>query len=145
MPGLQQLWSRRGAATLLLPFAVLFGLVVMLRRQAYHRGWLSSIAVGVPVLIVGNITVGGSGKTPLVLWLVRHLRARGWRPGVVSRGYGGRARGCVEVMPDSDPAVTGDEPLLIRIKSGVPVVVGRDRVAAARTLRESFHGPGVSG
>lgn len=135
MSTLQRLWSRTRAATLaLIPLAILFGVMVLLRRLAYRRGWLPSVVVGTPVLVVGNISVGGTGKTPLVIWLVQHLRARGWRPGVVSRGYGGRARGCVEVTKDSDPAFTGDEPLLIRIKTGVPVVVGRDRVAAARTL-----------
>ncbi|MFN3545696.1 MAG: tetraacyldisaccharide 4'-kinase [Thiobacillus sp.] len=135
MSTLQRLWSRTRVATLaLIPLATLFGVVVAIRRLAYRRGWLPTVAVGVPVLVVGNISVGGTGKTPLVIWLVQHLRAQGWRPGVVSRGYGGRAHGCVEVTEDSDPAVTGDEPLLIRIKSGVPVVVGRDRVAAARTL-----------
>jgi tetraacyldisaccharide 4'-kinase len=88
----------------------------------------------VPVIIVGNITAGGSGKTPLVIWLVNWLREQGYRPGVVSRGYGGTARGCVGVQPDSSVAEVGDEPLLIRVKTGAPVVVGRDRVAAARTL-----------
>jgi tetraacyldisaccharide 4'-kinase len=88
----------------------------------------------VPVIVVGNITAGGSGKTPLTIWLVNRLRARGLCPGVVSRGYGGTARGVVEVQPDSPPAGVGDEPLLIRIKTDAPVVVGRDRVAAARTL-----------
>ncbi|MFP5410352.1 MAG: tetraacyldisaccharide 4'-kinase [Gammaproteobacteria bacterium] len=142
MPTLQRLWTRTGFVTLLLaPFALLFALVVGLRRLAYRRGWRPSVAVGVPVVVVGNITVGGSGKTPLVIWLVERLRAQGWRPGVVSRGYGGSARGCVEVMPDSEPALTGDEPLLIRIKADVPVVVGRDRVAAARWLLA--HHPGV--
>ncbi|MEW5967495.1 MAG: tetraacyldisaccharide 4'-kinase [Pseudomonadota bacterium] len=135
MPTLQRLWTRTGLVTLLLaPFALLFALVVGLRRLAYRRGWRPSVAVGVPVVVVGNITVGGSGKTPLVIRLVERLRAQGWRPGVVSRGYGGSARGCVDVMPDSEPALTGDEPLLIRLKADVPVVVGRDRVAAARWL-----------
>lgn len=135
MPTLQRLWSRTGAVTLLLlPLAALFGAAAGLRRLAYRRRWRKPVAVGVPVLIVGNLTVGGSGKTPLAIWLVHRLRAQGWRPGVVSRGYGGSARDCVEVSPDSDPALTGDEPLLIRIKAGAPVVVGRDRVAAARTL-----------
>jgi tetraacyldisaccharide 4'-kinase len=135
MLSLQKLWARTGVLTvLLLPFSALFSAVSGLRRLAYRRGWLDSVAVGVPVLIVGNLTAGGSGKTPLVIWLVNHLRAQGWRPGVVSRGYGGAARGCVEVQPDSNPAEVGDEPLLIRHKTGAPVVVGRDRVAAARTL-----------
>jgi len=132
---LQHLWARTGVLTLLLsPLALLFAVVSGLRRLAYRRGWLTAAAVGVPVIIVGNITAGGSGKTPLVIWLVDWLRAQGYRPGVVSRGYGGAARGCVEVWPDSPPAEVGDEPLLIHLKTTAPVVVGRDRVAAARTL-----------
>ena len=135
MLSLQKLWTRTSVLTvLLLPLAALFSLVSVLRRLAYRHGWLASVSVGVPVVIVGNITAGGSGKTPLVIWLVNWLRARGYRPGVVSRGYGGTARGCVAVQPDSPPAEVGDEPLLVRIKTEVPVVVGRDRVAAARTL-----------
>ena len=135
MLSLQKLWTRSSVLTVfLLPFAALFSVVSILRRQAYQRGWLSSVCVGVPVIIVGNITAGGSGKTPLVIWLANWLRDRGYRPGVVSRGYGGTAQGCVEVQPDSPPGEVGDEPLLIRVKTGVPVVVGRDRVAAARTL-----------
>ena len=131
----QNLWARTGVLTLLLlPFSFLFAAVSGLRRLAYRRGWLDSVAVGVPVIVVGNITAGGSGKTPLTIWLVNRLRAQGYRPGVVSRGYGGVAHGCVEVRPDSNPAQVGDEPLLIQLKTGAPVVVGRDRVAAARTL-----------
>ncbi len=135
MLSVQTLWARTGVLTLLLlPFSAVFAAVSGLRRLAYRRGWLASVAVGVPVIVVGNLTAGGSGKTPLVIWLVLQLRARGYRPGVVSRGYGGSARGCVEVMPDSAAADVGDEPLLIRTKTDVPVVVGRDRVAAARSL-----------
>lgn len=119
---------------LLLPLAALFSAVSALRRLAYRHGWRRAIAVGVPVIIVGNITAGGSGKTPLTIWLVNWLRAQGYRPGVVSRGYGGAARGCVEVEAGSSPAEVGDEPLLIHLKTAAPVVVGRDRVAAARTL-----------
>jgi len=131
----QNLWARTGVLTLLFsPLSLLFAIVSGLRRLAYRHGWLDSVAVGVPVVIVGNITAGGSGKTPLVIWLVNHLRAQGHRPGVVSRGYGGVARGCVDVQPGSPPAEVGDEPLLIQLKTGAPVVVGRDRVAAARTL-----------
>lgn len=135
MVSLQHLWARTGVLTLLLsPLALLFAVVSGLRRLAYRRGWLTAVSVGVPVIIVGNITAGGSGKTPLVIWLVNWLRAQGYRPGVVSRGYGGVARGCVEVQPDSPPDEVGDEPLLIHLKTTAPVVVGRDRVAAARTL-----------
>ncbi len=126
---------------LLAPLALLFSAVSGLRRLAYRRGWLSTVSVGVPLIVVGNITAGGSGKTPLVVWLVQRLRSQGHRPGVVSRGYGGTALGCVEVQPGSDPAEVGDEPLLIRLKTDAPVVVGRDRVAAARTLLAAH--PGV--
>jgi tetraacyldisaccharide 4'-kinase len=135
-------WARTGALTILLaPLALLFSAVSGLRRLAYRRGWLAAVSVGVPVIIVGNITAGGSGKTPLVVWLVNRLRSQGYRPGVVSRGYGGTVRGCVEVQPGSDPVAVGDEPLLIRLKTDAPVVVGRDRVDAARTLLAAH--PGV--
>jgi tetraacyldisaccharide 4'-kinase len=138
----QHLWARTGVfAVLFSPLALVFAAVSGLRRLAYRRGWLETISVGVPVIIVGNITAGGSGKTPGVIWLVKWLRSRGYRPGVVSRGYGGSARGCVEVQPGSLPTQVGDEPLLIRIKTDAPVVVGRDRVAASRTLLARY--PGV--
>ncbi len=119
---------------MLLPLAGLFAVIVWLRRLAYSWGWKSAFTVEVPVWVVGNITAGGSGKTPMVIWLVNWLVAQGLSPGVISRGYRGSARGCVEVFVDSDPAQVGDEPLLIRFKTQVPVVVGRDRLAAARTL-----------
>jgi len=128
-------WARRTPLSfLLLPLAALFALVVWLRRAAYRYGWLQSFSVGVPVIVAGNITAGGSGKTPLVIWLVGWLAEQGYRPGVVSRGYGGKAEGCVEVRDDSDASVVGDEPLLIHAKTRCPLVVGRDRVAAARVL-----------
>ena len=119
---------------LMLPLALLFSGLAALRRTLYRQGVLLRVAVGVPLIVVGNITAGGSGKTPLVIWLVNHLRAHGLRAGVVSRGYGGTAQGCVAVDATRPPAEVGDEPLLIHLKTGAPVVVGRDRVAAARTL-----------
>ncbi len=135
MFSIQHLWTRTSVLTvLLLPLAALFYAVSGLRHLAYRRGWLGSVSVGVPVIVVGNITAGGSGKTPLVIWLVQWLREQGYHPGVVSRGYGGTARACMDVQPDSLPTEVGDEPLLIRIKTDVPVVVGRDRVAAAHRL-----------
>ncbi len=135
MFALQHAWARTSVLTLLLsPLAGLFVLLSGLRRLAFRCGWLKSYSVGVPVIVVGNITAGGSGKTPLVIWLVNWLSAQGYRPGVVSRGYGGKAQTCVDVQADSLATEVGDEPLLIRIKADVPVVVGRDRVAAARML-----------
>ena len=142
MFSLQHVWARTGVLTLLLlPLSALFAAVSWLRRQAYRHGWLRAVSVGVPVIVVGNITAGGSGKTPLVIWLVNWLRSQGYRPGVVSRGYGGTADGCVDVQSDSPPAVVGDEPALIRLKTAAPVVAGRDRVAAARVLLDRH--PGV--
>jgi tetraacyldisaccharide 4'-kinase len=88
----------------------------------------------VPVVVVGNITVGGAGKTPLTLWLARELQRRGRRPGIVSRGYGSGAREPGPVSVDSGPEEVGDEPLLLARRSGVPVWVGRDRAATARAL-----------
>ncbi len=86
------------------------------------------------MVVVGNITAGGSGKTPVVLWLVSELTRRGRRPGVVSRGYGGEGDAVREVLPESSTDEVGDEPLLIRRRAGCPVFVGRDRAAAAQAL-----------
>lgn len=118
----------------LLPLSILFGLVAALRRVLYRAGLLRAIRLPVPVIVVGNISVGGTGKTPLVLWLADFLRQQGYHPGIVSRGYGGGTQGVVAVDPRSDPAVVGDEPLLLARKSGCPVWVGRDRVAAGNAL-----------
>jgi len=107
--------------------------VSALRRTLYRRGVLASTRVGVPVVVVGNITVGGTGKTPLVIALASALAEQGRRPGIVSRGYGAAADAPRAVTPGDDPTEVGDEPLLLAA-SGVPVVVARDRVAAARAL-----------
>ncbi len=124
---------------MLAPLAYLFGAVVFLRRAFYRMRLLPRIAIGIPVIVVGNISMGGSGKTPLVLWIAQHLRANGWRPGIVSRGYGGRVASrrepAVEVNIASDPAAVGDEPVVLARRSGCPVWVGADRVAACRALR----------
>ena len=118
----------------LLPLSVLFGLVAALRRVLYRAGLLRAIRLPVPVIVVGNISVGGTGKTPLVLWLADFLRQQGYHPGIVSRGYGGGTEGAVAVDIRSDPAVVGDEPLLLAKRSGCPVWVGRNRVAAGNAL-----------
>jgi len=130
-------WHARHLTALTLsltPAAILFGAVTALRRRCYRAGWLAVVELPVPVLVVGNIGVGGTGKTPLVAGLARDLAARGWHPGVVSRGYG-RDPGAepLLVSPDADAERVGDEPLLLA-RRGIPVAVGRDRVAAARAL-----------
>jgi len=123
---------------LLVPLSVLFGLAIVVRRALYGLRLLPVTRVGVPVVVIGNITVGGSGKTPLVLWVVQHLRAAGLRPGIVSRGHGGRIASRREppgeVNFGSDPASVGDEPLLLARRAQCPVWVGADRVAACRAL-----------
>lgn len=133
----QAFWSRKGPLNiLLLPLSALFRLFVWLRRAAYRAGLLRRGHPGVPVIVVGNLTAGGSGKTPFVVWLVEWLQTQGYRPGVVSRGYGRERGGMREVTAASTAAEVGDEPLLIHQKTGVPVLVGADRLAAARRLRE---------
>jgi tetraacyldisaccharide 4'-kinase len=117
--------------------ARLFGAIACVRRLAYRRGILRSTRLPVPVLVVGNLAIGGSGKTPMTLALVAALARRGWRPGVVARGHGGSERGPVRVPADGDPRRFGDEPCLVARRSGVPVAVARRRVAAAQLLLAS--------
>ena len=124
-------------AASLLPAATLFRSLAALRRGLYRRDILRRERLPVPVIIVGNIAVGGSGKTPTVLWLVEALQKAGHHPGIVSRGYGGQAAAGDTphlVAANPDPDVHGDEPVMLARESGCPVAVGRDRPAAARAL-----------
>ena len=133
--GLAAVWRRRGPlACLLFPVSLLFITLVALRRAFYRAGLLPHASLPVPVVIVGNLNVGGTGKTPLVIHLAQALRRLGRHPGIVSRGYRGDVNDVTEVSSDSDPAHVGDEPLLLARRGGCPVFVGRDRVAAARAL-----------
>ncbi|HSD41812.1 MAG TPA: tetraacyldisaccharide 4'-kinase [Burkholderiales bacterium] len=128
-------WYRLSALSVALaPFGLAFRLVVGVRRAAFAAGILKSHRLPVPVVVVGNLVVGGTGKTPLVLWVVDALRSRGRRPGIVSRGYRGTNDPARPVPSRADPAHFGDEPVLLAERSGVPVWIGRDRVAAARGL-----------
>lgn len=132
---LEKQWYRIGPWQLvLLPLSIVFRALSLLRRLAYRSGWLPVQCLAVPVIVVGNISVGGTGKTPLVLWLAGFLRQQGFHPGIISRGYGGGAAGTLAVDAGSDPAKAGDEPLLLARKSGCPVWVGRDRVDAGMSL-----------
>lgn len=121
-------------ATLLWPLATLYGGLVGARSLAYRAGLLRSGRAPVPVVVVGNLVAGGAGKTPATLALVSALKAAGWSPGIVSRGYGGSGRLARAVSTGHGPKDCGDEPLLLRRRSGVPVWVGADRLAAARAL-----------
>ena len=132
---LQQAWLSRGAlACALWPVSMLFGAVTATRRALYRIGVLRSVSVAAPVIVVGNLIAGGAGKTPVVMALVEALRLRGHTPGIVSRGYGAVTANVLDVTPATRAADCGDEPLLMRLRTGVPVVVGRDRVAAAEQL-----------
>lgn len=128
---------RGGRARLLWPVSLLYGLLVRLRLALYRAGWLRGERLPVPVVVVGNVVVGGAGKTPTVIALVRHLRERGWHPGVISRGYGRTDRSVCEVLPDTPAAASGDEPALIRAITGVPVFVAPQRADAGRALLQA--------
>lgn len=132
---LQAAWLHRGwLAWLLLPLSCLYALVVVLRAGVYRLGLLRSVKLPVPVVVVGNLVAGGAGKTPTTIALVQLLRARGFTPGIVSRGYG-RASSETTLIDQRTPAsVAGDEPLLMHLRTGAPVVVGADRIAAGQTL-----------
>ena len=132
----EKLWyGNHWLAYALLPLSWIYRLAVALRRLAYRRSWLKSWRMPVPVIVVGNLTVGGTGKTPMVLWLLGYLRRRGLNPGIVLRGYGGTARDWPRMIPvDGDPFELGDEAVLLARRGACPVAAGPDRVAAARLL-----------
>ena len=132
---LQRVWRRRGAMALALwPLSMLFATAVALRRALYRCQLLKPEVLPVPVIVVGNLIAGGAGKTPTVMAVVRHLQACGYTPGVISRGHGRRrdAAAVMAVQPTTPATDAGDEPLLLRLRLGVPVFVGLDRVAVAR-------------
>ena len=132
---LTRTWLSRGlAAWLLWPISLVFGAIIAIRRCLFKVGVFEQTRLPVPVIVVGNIYVGGTGKTPLVIWLSRQLREQEFVPGVISRGYGGDASRVVEINAQMSPDDIGDEPLLILQRAGVPLVVGRNRVSAARAL-----------
>lgn len=120
---------------LLVPLSGLYWLILKLRALLFRCGVYRSYKAHAPVIVVGNITAGGTGKTPTVIWLVNELRARGFTPGIISRGYGGSRSGTsMRVDASSDPAVVGDEPVLLAGRAQCPVAVDPDRVQAAAML-----------
>lgn len=118
-----------------IPFSWVFLLICKIRQLAYFSGLLPVQRLAIPVIVVGNITVGGTGKTPLIIWMIEYLRKQGYKPGVVSRGYGGtQSERPQQVRPDSNPDFVGDEPVLISKKTNAPVVVSHKRYLAAKEL-----------
>ena len=138
MNGLQQCWYRLSPLHLLLiPVSLVFGVLAAMRRALYRWGILAAERLPVPVIVIGNITVGGSGKTPLTLWLAQQLAQRGWHPGIVSRGYGGAVRSPRAVVRTSSTQEMGDEAVLMARRGLCPVWVGRDRPVVARALLQA--------
>ena len=135
MAWIERYWQKvTPLAVLLYPVSLLFGLVAATRRRLYRIGLLRSVRLPVPVIVIGNIGIGGTGKTPLVLWVAGFLARHGFHPGIVSRGYGRRSRHPQRVAADSDPAAVGDEPVMIAGRCAAPVWVGSDRAGAASAL-----------
>ncbi|MFZ6875476.1 tetraacyldisaccharide 4'-kinase [Undibacterium sp. Di27W] len=125
-------WQKRGLlACLLWPVSRLFQLIVTFRFGLFVMGYKAQTKLPVPVVVVGNIFIGGTGKTPLVIWLVQQLKLAGWHPAVISRGYGVHAESVILLDATSQPQQVGDEPVLIAARAACPVAVGRDRVAVA--------------
>ena len=136
MKSLDNYWySRNIVSLLLLPLSWLFRLLANLRHLSYRCGLRHTQSMPVPVIIVGNISVGGTGKTPLTVWLVQCLKQAGYRPGIVTRGYQGKASHWPQqVRADSDPVMVGDEAVLLAQRCQCPVAVDPRRVVAVQAL-----------
>jgi tetraacyldisaccharide 4'-kinase len=133
---IQEAWQRKNSFfyLVLVPLSWVFAFVTAVRRLAYRHGLMKSYALSVPVIIVGNINVGGSGKTPVVIWLVEQLKKNGYHPAVISRGYGGSARLPTSVTAKVSASLVGDEPVLIAHRCACPVWVGADRTDVGLAL-----------
>jgi tetraacyldisaccharide 4'-kinase len=133
---IQTAWRRKNALfyLVLTPLSWLFALLTSVRRFAFKEGFFKSFALPVPVIVVGNINVGGSGKTPVVMWLVAQLAKNGYHPAVISRGYGGNVKVPTPVNASTPASLVGDEPVLIKNRCDCPVWVGADRVEVANAL-----------
>jgi tetraacyldisaccharide 4'-kinase len=138
MKPLQHYWYHSGFLVwLLLPISWLYCAIAIIRRRLYQLNILKSYSAQVPLVIVGNIVAGGTGKTPLLMALCEYVQQHGYRPGVVSRGYGGNIAGIKQVQEDDPAQLVGDEPLMICQRTKVPVAVGADRVAAVDFLLQN--------
>ncbi len=130
-------YSKHPFSTILLPMSWIYSLIVVIRRLCYQSGLIAINQVDVPVIIVGNISVGGTGKTPLVIWLAEYFKKKGFKPGIISRGYGGKFAGKTQqVRADSNPALVGDEPVLIAKRTNCSVAIAVKKSRAAEELIE---------
>jgi len=133
-----QYYKKSNWIYLLIPFSFVFYGINILRNYLYRNGLLKSIKVEVPVLIIGNITLGGTGKTPLALNLISQFLNEGLNPALISRGYGGSAKDITEVLESTNVRIAGDEALLVKTKSKIPVFVGKDRASVAKILLKKY-------
>ena len=131
-------YSKSLVSLLLLPLSAVFLLISFIRKTLYQFNFLKSFKLKIPVIVVGNITSGGTGKTPLIIYLANELKKNGYRPGIISRGYGSKTEGVMEVSQKSDVAEAGDEPMLIQKHTHLPVFVSKDRVLAAKALVKKY-------
>ena len=122
---------------LLMPLSWIFLAATYIRKSLYGIDWIKRSRLSVPVIVVGNISVGGTGKTPFVIWLAEQLKLAGYRPGIISRGYGGTFQHALAVFANSNPQLVGDEPVLIAKRTDCPVFVGVNRVLAGRALLQA--------
>ncbi|MSQ65441.1 MAG: tetraacyldisaccharide 4'-kinase [Limnohabitans sp.] len=135
----QQVWAARGPlACLLWPLTLLSRAWLLIESMAYEKGWRRARYLPVPVLVVGNLLAGGTGKTPIVIGLVEHFQSLGLQVGVIARAYGTGEEPLMEVVNNSPPSQAGDEPLLIRLRCAVPVFTGRQRAKAAQALLQAY-------
>ncbi|NBW55184.1 MAG: tetraacyldisaccharide 4'-kinase [Betaproteobacteria bacterium] len=136
---LSNAWAKPNTLSwVLLPLTFFSHGYLWLQNKAYQLGWKAATQLPVPVLVVGNIMVGGTGKTPIVIHLAERLTQLGWRVGVIARGHGGQLRGCTEVHLQSPASVVGDEALLLKMRLGLPVFAGKQRANAALSLLETY-------
>jgi len=140
MSKIERIWYNGGPGVIpLLPLSWLFRLLITVRRWLYQQGWLTVNHFSAPLIVVGNLTVGGVGKTPFVIWLASFLRRKGYKPGIVSRGYGGDATEWPQsVVPESDPVLVGDEAVLLACRCQCPMVVSPNRSDAVRMLLKDY-------
>ncbi len=138
---LPQIWQDKThpVSKLLYPLSLLYAVVMIIRRYLYKAGLLRSHSVSVPVIVVGNVTVGGTGKTPLVIWLSEYLYFKGLKVGIISRGYGGSSpHWPVDVSPLEKPEMVGDEAVMLKKKTSLPVIVSPIRLDAAELLIDLY-------
>ena len=138
---IEKVWHSKNIFSLLLfPLSLIYISIIYLRHTLYQLGLISITKINAPTIVVGNIVAGGTGKTPLVIWLAKYFKGKGFLPGIVSRGYGGTYLSNIElVKPTSNPLLVGDEPVIIARNTNCPVVVAKKRAKGAKELVEKYN------